>query len=262
VWIYLPESTSSLSAPVLPASISASDWRFQALARSATWRETRMQSRRWCRLWKQKRWMRRLCGVMSNPSTADDGAARWIASLRATRASHSAQPGSASASRIPGISGHTLGGSSSSVSRGSSCSKTSRVTYAMDIERSARGWNRKVIGLRKDCLRRLKLARHISARGSSLLPTPTVQDASNNGGPSQLERNTPPLNAVVGGLLNPVFVEWLMGWPLGWTDCDSPVTGLSRWSQLMRWQLSCLASVRDGYSEPTPQMSMFEGVAS
>ena len=27
-----------------------------------------------------------------------------------------------------------------------------------------------------------------------------------------------------GRTLNPRFVEWLMGWPIGWTDCDSPVT--------------------------------------
>lgn len=25
--------------------------------------------------------------------------------------------------------------------------------------------------------------------------------------------------------LNPLFVEWLMGWPIGWTDCGSAVTG-------------------------------------
>lgn len=49
-------------------------------------------------------------------------------------------------------------------------------------------------------------------------PTPTVQDAKNNGAPSQMERNTKPLNAEVGGALNPPWVEWLMGWPIGWTD--------------------------------------------
>ena len=26
------------------------------------------------------------------------------------------------------------------------------------------------------------------------------------------------LGEVVGGQLNPTWVEWLMGWPLGWTD--------------------------------------------
>lgn len=53
----------------------------------------------------------------------------------------------------------------------------------------------------------------------TMWPTPTAQDAKNNGAPSQLERNTKPLNAEVGGPLNPPWVEWLMGWPLGWTDC-------------------------------------------
>jgi hypothetical protein len=27
-----------------------------------------------------------------------------------------------------------------------------------------------------------------------------------------------PLNEQIGGTLNPTWVEWLMGWPLGWTD--------------------------------------------
>ena len=49
-------------------------------------------------------------------------------------------------------------------------------------------------------------------------PTPTAQDAKNNGGPSQHNRNTKPLNAEVGGSLNPQWVEWLMGYPSGWTD--------------------------------------------
>lgn len=61
-----------------------------------------------------------------------------------------------------------------------------------------------------------------------MLPTPTCQDAANNGGKSQTERNTPPLNAVVGGALNPVWVEWLMGWPLGWTDLKHSATARFR----------------------------------
>ena len=36
-------------------------------------------------------------------------------------------------------------------------------------------------------------------REAALYPTPTAQDAKNNAGPSQTERNTPPLNAVAGG---------------------------------------------------------------
>ncbi len=84
-------------------------------------------------------------------------------------------------------------------------------------------------------------------------PTPTVQDSANNGGPSQFRRNSLPLNAVVklwptptvsgnynragssakagdglataaGGALNPMWVEWLMGFPPGWTDCEPSET--------------------------------------
>jgi hypothetical protein len=61
-----------------------------------------------------------------------------------------------------------------------------------------------------------------------LLPTPTVQDASNNAGPSQYGRNSLPLNAVAGGSLNPTWVEWLMGFPLGWTALDASATPSSR----------------------------------
>jgi len=50
--------------------------------------------------------------------------------------------------------------------------------------------------------------------------TPTTQDAKNNGNPSQMKRNTKPLNAEVGGTLNPTWVEWLMGYPSGWTDLN------------------------------------------
>jgi hypothetical protein len=68
---------------------------------------------------------------------------------------------------------------------------------------------------------------HVATKGSlrvhvakSMFPTPTSQDAANNGGPSQHERNSLPLNAVAGGSLNPAWVEWLMGYPEGWTDLE------------------------------------------
>ena len=57
----------------------------------------------------------------------------------------------------------------------------------------------------------------------SRFPTPTVNDSKNNP-PSQELRNTPPLNVEVGGNMNPAWVEWLMGWPLGWTDLHVSAT--------------------------------------
>jgi len=60
-----------------------------------------------------------------------------------------------------------------------------------------------------------------------LYPTPTTQDSKNNGNPSQMRRNTKPLNAVIGGKLNPNFVEFLMGFPMDWTKIDQIESKLS-----------------------------------
>jgi hypothetical protein len=56
----------------------------------------------------------------------------------------------------------------------------------------------------------------LSAR--TLWPTPTAHNAKEFNSPSEALRNEPTLAARAGGALNPTWVEWLMGWPLGWTD--------------------------------------------
>jgi len=68
-------------------------------------------------------------------------------------------------------------------------------------------------------------------RGRRMWPTPTVNDAKNRAGAEQFNRNSYPLNAAVaisnggekipqnmGKMINPKWNEWLMGWPVGWTD--------------------------------------------
>jgi len=49
-------------------------------------------------------------------------------------------------------------------------------------------------------------------------PTPKARDHRTPGGKSENARNTPDLPTQVGGSLNPPWVAWLMGWPIGWTD--------------------------------------------
>lgn len=49
-----------------------------------------------------------------------------------------------------------------------------------------------------------------------LLPTPTASDSKNAGGASQMRRRSPGLGAL--GHISPLFVEWVMGFPTGWTD--------------------------------------------
>ena len=43
-------------------------------------------------------------------------------------------------------------------------------------------------------------------------------------------------------VMNPLFVEALMGWPTGWTGFASVATAWSRWLRRMRfelWRLNC-----------------------
>jgi hypothetical protein len=66
-----------------------------------------------------------------------------------------------------------------------------------------------------------------TAVAKSLLPTPTALDWKS--GSSNLHgQNARPLNEVVylttPGPLNPTWVEWLMGFPTGWTALDASVT--------------------------------------
>ena len=51
-----------------------------------------------------------------------------------------------------------------------------------------------------------------------MFPTPTCHNAKECASPSEYNRNTPTLATHAGGKLNPTWVEWLMGWPLEWTD--------------------------------------------
>lgn len=58
-----------------------------------------------------------------------------------------------------------------------------------------------------------------------MLPTPTTRDYKSpdlNPKSKRYSRVTE-LNTAVGGLLNPDWVEWLMGLPVGWTIIDADV---------------------------------------
>lgn len=46
-------------------------------------------------------------------------------------------------------------------------------------------------------------------------------------------------------IFNPNFSDWMMGWPIGWTDPRQPVTGWSVWLQHMRGLLSNRLSSAD-----------------
>ncbi len=55
--------------------------------------------------------------------------------------------------------------------------------------------------------------------------TPTARDwRSGKASQATHDRNSRPLSEQIGGLLNPEWVEWLMNWPIGWTDLKHSAT--------------------------------------
>lgn len=69
------------------------------------------------------------------------------------------------------------------------------------------------------------------ARGSGYLPTPTAHNSKEGAYPAEYTRNTPTLAAVLGGKIAPPRTEWMMGWPIGWSDLKPLET-----DSLLLWQ--------------------------
>ena len=80
---------------------------------------------------------------------------------------------------------------------------------------------------------RASRGKQISLHGAVLLSnmeftTPTAHTAKEGAYPAEFTRNTPSLSAQAGGALNADWVEWLMGWPIGWSSLE-PLEDLGTW---------------------------------
>lgn len=188
MWLYVPRSTSSASAPVAEASTSASDWRCQMLTRSCWWRGKPSRSPIWSQRLKRVAWLRRLSGAMCEPSTAAHGVALWMDSLAASRVRHTASPERSAEALTNATCGLPPGASSSSAAPGSSSSKTSRacsrrgMTKSLAPSGSSETFASLVSRLRLDYSARQKSAQRISATGFSSLQWRTPTDDSRRGG--------------------------------------------------------------------------------
>ena len=112
---------------------------------------------------------------------------------------------------------------------------TKGVPWGTGFKASWQGWGPQVPkglvfhGLRKSAVKGGTLIEAVSARQFA---TPTARDwRSGKASQATHDKNSRPLSEQVGGMLNPPFVEWLMGYPLGWTDLDASATVSSRKSR-------------------------------
>lgn len=63
-------------------------------------------------------------------------------------------------------------------------------------------------------------------------PTPTCHNAKEGGYPAEGKRNTPTQGWELGGRPHPIFTEWMMRWPSGWTDLKPLATDkFQSWQQ-------------------------------
>jgi hypothetical protein len=71
--------------------------------------------------------------------------------------------------------------------------------------------------------------------GRNFWPTPRTPSGGPDNSSTQKRpsghQGTTNLQGAVGGKLNPTWVEWLMGWPLGWTDLRPLAT-----AKFLSWQ--------------------------
>ena len=74
-----------------------------------------------------------------------------------------------------------------------------------------------------------------------LMPTPSKGRDHRSGKGMTETLHSPDLEKVLGGLLNPCFVEWMMGVPIGWTAYAPSAMEWSRWWWRMHSALSRLA---------------------
>ena len=220
-------------------------------------------------------WRRFPSGMTCAPLTACRGEALLTWCLAASRARTSALPVLA-----PGLTARSRGcgrrwpASLARFDRASSSWRTPQLSLLEGSVEFLATWPRWGSMRSGECWERGTLAPTTSATGSGLLPTPTTQgndlcqsmqrwprhrnlarkllptptahNAKETGAPSEAQRNAPTLGSIAGGTLNPEWIEWRMGWPIGWTDCAPLETG--RFRQWLRLHGAC-CSVERGHSD-------------
>jgi hypothetical protein len=115
-------------------------------------------------------------------------------------------------------------------------------------------------GLMRDgeCWEQPTLGLRIRGTESGLWPTPTAHMAKETNAPSEALRNEPSLSSRVGGKLNPDWVEWLMNWPIKWSDINEfDPKEFKRWKKESAETLQKTGLLRTMWWERDPSQTPF-----
>jgi hypothetical protein len=189
-------------------------------------------------------------GMTFSPLTADRGEELLTSYLAAFRARTSASQAREPASTEPAAAcGDTWRGSLARFDPDTSSWRTVQPSLLEDLGECSVIWPRSGMTADGQCWELPTLERRTKETGSGCVPngetffhtpntngldggsnsrralqkrqwrTPTARDwKSGKASEATMERNSRPLSEQIGGSLNPTWVEWLMGWPIGWTD--------------------------------------------
>lgn len=124
--------------------------------------------------WKTRPFIQRLYGTILQPSTANDGAARWIASLPDIPVSHFRRQAKNKQKPIRAISGPTSAALSANAGLNGYCSKTSKGISTVAFWMSPETYRQWALQSKRDCSARMKQVRDTGGAVYSCWPTPTT----------------------------------------------------------------------------------------
>lgn len=171
---------------------------------------------------------------MFQNSMATLGADSSTLSLEGFHARTSAHPEKAQESKASGLEcGFTWHESSVKFDPVTRSWKTRQCSLLAGLDEFSETWPKWGMMRDGECWELPKLERNTKENESGLLPTPTKHNSKEGAHPSEYNRNTPTLATHAGGKINPEWTEWLMGWPIKWTDLQPSETDKFR-----QWQHS------------------------
>lgn len=179
-------------------------------------------------------------GMTSQHSTGDHGLDGWMSSLEAFRAKTSAQPGKVEELRPADLDcGNTWRGLSVRFDLPTSSWRTALSLFPEDLP-----WPSVILprwGMMQsgELWERTTPLRRTRGIGSGSWPTPVASEGRDNNvsweSLAKLDKGgriarrmaslgLPETQQTKRSALNPMWLEWLMGWPIGWTACDASET--------------------------------------
>ncbi len=176
-------------------------------------------------------------GMTSEPLTAPHGEALLMWYLAGSRAKTLAQPEAERGLMVNGADcGRRWLASFAKYDPALRLWRTAQCSLLADSDGYSETWPRWGSMRDGECSEQTMLVHPTDVNESGLWPTPNASDHIQRKtsaswkakGRVNFVLSNPEITGVSGGMLNPEWTEWLMGWPIGWTDLKPLETDKSR----------------------------------